>query len=65
MSKVTTHTREQARAERGVTMRSRVRALIDVGSIVAAPALLSPTTAQAATPAAAARRRRTVASGET
>ncbi|MDV9172942.1 hypothetical protein R6V09_22855 [Streptomyces sp. W16] len=65
MSKVTTHTWEQARVERGVTMRSRVRALIGVGSIVAAPALLSPTTARAATPAATARRRRAVASGKT
>ena len=65
MSEVTTHTREQGLAERGVTMRSRVRALIAVGSVVAAPGLLSPTTAHAATPGATARRRKTVASGET
>ncbi|MFC7260610.1 hypothetical protein [Streptomyces lutosisoli] len=65
MSKVTNHTMEQCLAERGVTMRSRVRALIAVGSVVAAPALLAPATAHAATPAAAARRRKTVASGET
>src|SRR5882724_10868608 len=65
MSEVTTHAMEQGLAERGVTMRSRVRALIAVGSIVAAPAVLAPATAHAATPAAAARRRKTVASGET
>ncbi|MEU6254722.1 hypothetical protein [Streptomyces sp. NPDC047043] len=44
----------------GGTMRSRVRALLVVGSVAAAPALLAPATAHAATG-----RRRTVAAGET
>ncbi|MGW2521876.1 hypothetical protein ACWC09_33655 [Streptomyces sp. NPDC001617] len=60
MSEVTPHTKEQALAQRGVTMRSRVRALLAVGSLVAAPTLLMPTAARAATGL-----RKTVASGET
>jgi hypothetical protein len=46
-------------------MRSRVRALLAVGAIAAAPALLAPTTADAATPDSTSDRTKTVASGET
>ncbi|WP_329281896.1 hypothetical protein [Streptomyces sp. NBC_01451] len=63
MSEVTPHTMEPVRAERGVPMRSRVRALLVVAGVVAAPGLLAPTAAHAATPADAAGRR-TVAPGE-
>lgn len=56
---------ERVRGERGVPMRSRVRALLAVGAIAAAPALLAPTTADAATPDSTSDRTKTVASGET
>ncbi|MEV7392298.1 hypothetical protein [Streptomyces sp. NPDC091215] len=60
MPRNTLRTEEQTRAERGVTMRARVRALLVVGGVAAAPALLAPTAARAA-----GRRSRTVAAGET
>ncbi|WP_371664549.1 hypothetical protein [Streptomyces sp. NBC_00280] len=63
MFEVTPHTMEPALAERGVPMRSRVRALLAVAGVVAAPVLLAPTAAHAATQAVAAGRR-TVVSGE-
>ncbi|WP_327699733.1 hypothetical protein [Streptomyces sp. NBC_00459] len=64
MSEVTPHTTEPVLAERGMPMRSRVRALLAVAGAVSAPALLVPTAAHAATPAGAAGPSRRVASGE-
>ncbi|MGY1495298.1 hypothetical protein ACW4TU_01400 [Streptomyces sp. QTS52] len=64
MPEVTSHPTEPVLAESAVPMRSRVRALLAVASVVAAPTLLAPTAAHAATPARAADRSRTVASGE-
>ncbi|MFG2967610.1 hypothetical protein ACGFZS_30500 [Streptomyces sp. NPDC048288] len=60
MPENTVRTEEQARAERGVPLRARVRALLVVAGAAAAPGLLAPTAARAA-----GRRSRTVAAGET
>lgn len=60
MSGVATHTTEPVVGQGGVPTRSRVRALLTVGSAVAAPVLLAPTAAHAATASAAPRRRNAV-----
>ncbi|MFF3499462.1 hypothetical protein [Streptomyces sp. NPDC003247] len=56
---------DETPAQRQVTMRTRVRVLLALGGLAAAPSLIAPAAARAATPSGAGGRSRTVSAGET